>query len=358
MIKVVPPKGWVIPETEAPQSEASESKLNSIPPSAADSGKVTDSNFDFDDIDQLLAKPDEVKSASKAATRTNDGQRPASKQSQPGQQPSIETVSPGKKTKRSQSTETNSDPGANRASSNDPMLPNQQWESDKSKSKKRLVRMLALVLGTLLLGGFIVALTIANRKKPPTPVAEKVEKADDNDAETEANNAESKDAQPTDSQDDIEPEPREADPNSELAKQDSQDPTSNAADPGSDSGTLITQSAPPKLPGTATQLPAPDPTTPDPSTEDPKQSPHLPSPFRNAETETPADVTPEPAKQQGPVGMVAKIENQMGDLAGLLEKSGASLNDLRDVAVEASGQSIVGMPKYVIEKPGAMKPDL
>ena len=56
--------------------------------------------------------------------------------------------------------------------------------------------------------------------------------------------------------------------------------------------------------------------------------------------------------------MVAKIENEMGDLAGLLEKSGASLNDLRDVAFEASGQTIVGIPKYVVEKPGAMKSDL
>jgi len=48
----------------------------------------------------------------------------------------------------------------------------------------------------------------------------------------------------------------------------------------------------------------------------------------------------------------------MGDLAGLLEKSGASLSDLRDAAFEASGQTVVGVPKYVIEKPGIMKTDL
>ena len=347
MIKVVAPKGWVIPESEAP-----ESKPDSLAPNAADSGKVTDSNFDFDDIDHLLAKPDEVKSASKAATRKPqppiDSQGPASKQSQPGQQRSVETVSPGKKTKRSQSTETSSDPAAAAGSSDDPMLPNQQWESDKSKSKKRLVRMLALVLGTIFLGGFIFALTIANRNKPPTPVAEKAVGNDaDNDAQTKADN------------DDIEPGSVEADPNSDPVKQNPPDPASNTVpDPGSEPSTLVTQSAPPKLPGIATQLPTPDPPTVDPITEDPKQSPQLPSPFRNSETETPANVTPEPAKQQGSVGMVAKIENQMGDLAGLLEKSGASLNDLRDVAVEASGQSVVGMPKYVIEKPGAMKPDL
>jgi len=344
MIKVVPPKGWVIPQRESSESKPPQNKeatLNSLPPSAADSGKATDSNFDFEDIDQLLAQPGEVKSASQAS---------ASLQSPPDQQASVETGAPEKKTKRSQVAETSLGSATDSARPVDPMLPNQQWESDESKSKKRLVRTLALVLGTVLLGGFILALTIANRNKPPIPVAEN---AVDDDVD-EVN----KDAQPAESQDDIEPKTVETEAISKQVTQNPPSPTSDT-DPEPDPSTSIAPTAPPQLPGTATQLPTAEPTTADPTKEDPsKQSPQLPSPFRNAETEAPASVSPEPAKQQSAMGMVAKIENQMGDLAGLLEKSGASLSDLRDVAFEASGQTVVGMPKYVIEKPGTMKTDL
>jgi len=70
MIKVVPPKGWVIPPSESSESKPPQNKEatpDSLWPNGADSGKTTDSNFDFEDIDQLLAKPGEVKSASQAS---------------------------------------------------------------------------------------------------------------------------------------------------------------------------------------------------------------------------------------------------------------------------------------------------
>ena len=255
-----------------------------------------------------------------------------------------------------------SDAPATAAQVNDsqPMLPNQNWESEKSKGQKAWLRILAAIFGFLLLSGFIFAMMSSNRTKPPKDVAKKLDET--NNIQPDASDTTGTDSVETTT--DIEPDLKDAEPHLDKTNLDPNPPhdatTESAADLDSnrgDSPTNPTAASPPDLPSKplATQT---EPQTEISTENSQQQAPRFPSPFRNSETETPIAPTPTPTKNQPEVGMVNKIEKQMGDLAGLLEQSGASLNELRDATVEASGNSLAGIPKYVVEKPGQIKPDL
>ena len=371
MIKVAPPKGWV-PPAPAPD----ESKLQT-PVGAPGAAGVTDSNFDFDDIETLLAKPDQIASAKQATSQTSKdsprSKQAASAKTQPPKRTSAQTVAPRQKKRASAKT---SDDGADTAASDSladdsqPMLPNQNWESGKSKSQKTRLRILAAILGLILFSGFIFAMISSFRGRSPKNVSQKQ-------------------SQPADAADDVQPDAPIANdvesvetaldtqPNSnteETIDKANPDPalpndaaTGTLANPESDPDSSLdsdTEGSP--IDSTDASATQPPPDLPvgtfagktEPTTDDrQRQGPFLPSRFRNSENEGP-DVAPDRSSKQPGIGIVNKIEKQMGDLSGLLQESGASLSELRDATVEASGTSLAGIPKYVIEKPGPIKPDL
>lgn len=231
------------------------------------------------------------------------------------------------------------------------MLPDQQWESEKTKRQKRLIGILCSILAALFLAGFILAATNSGKKMtpkdmPPGEKAEsKISEVNEQTGQPSKNTDES-----TDTDTDTQPQLNQQDVDPTLIEDSIQkEPSPTKVE------TEIENSVPD---GTAPKPPLETETEIETTDNPPQQSPLVPSPFRNPTTETPSDVTPEPSKKQNGVGMVAKIDNRIGDLAGLLEKSGASLSDLRDVAFEASKQSFAGIPKYVVEKPNPVKSDL
>ena len=330
MIKVAPPKDWV-----PPASASQDSLENPLP----DSVSGFDSRFDFDDVDHLLAKPDQVTSAhqsSHAPTTHSQGSKFRGSDAVP------ETAVPKQ-----------------RANVSQPLLPNQNWESERSKGNKTWLRILAAVLGLIVLGGFIFAMMSSNRDQPPKNVSKKLE---------EANNVQPNDSDPVTSEtvesgtvtesNSKEPETQAAITDSDSNR--SSDPPTADPDPDPDASATDSPTAlpPPPLPNDHSVGPLAKQETAQPETQDSNPESLLPlSPFRNSETATlsATATTPKSESTQTGVGMVNKIEKQMGDLAGLLEQSGASLNELSDATVKASGTSLAGIPKYVIEKPDPAK---
>ena len=381
MIKVAPPKGWV-PPAPAP----SESKPDALPHSATG---VTDSNFDFDDIDQLLAKPDQIAAAQQPTSRARKNPNPQgiseveSQKVQPPKRAAAPAVAPRVTPQRKKPASAVKTSGNNasdtathgeQANDSQPLLPNQNWESEKSKGQKAWLRILAAILGIILLSGFIFAMMSSNRGQPPKNVSKNLDETGD----VQPSDSDPADTEPVETAADTEPDPTTSDAhfdNANLEPQPSDDTTTDpTVDLSSNPDGSNTASATPQ-PQLTTDLPSgslaettdtqPKPQTSptgsaNSSTEDSQQpAPRLPSPFfRNTETEAPIATKPKPTRKQPGVGIVNKIEKQMGDLAGLLEESGASLSELRDATVEASGTSLAGIPKYVIEKPGPIKPDL
>ena len=343
MVKVAPPKDWAPPQSESISQDSAGTK----------------SKFDFDDIDELLAKPErQVSSWDTASQSSIDAPAPDSLNS-----PNSPKVESSKVQPPAPDPEAAPRWKGDQGQTAQPLLPDKNWESEKSKGQKAWLRIVAAVLGSILLAGFIFAIMTQRAAQPANNVGKKLDEnanqdpnldaslqpGDSNSADTAL--VETETGNETDLKN-SETENSETE-NSETENSETDPPVLPIQQLPSDSNPL-TQKTEPQTDSTQTDSTQTDPTPTEPS----EQASRLPSPFRNSEAEKPLATSRNPTRKQAGVGMVTNIEKQIGDLSGLLEQSGTSLSDLQDATIEAAGDSLAGIPKYVIEKPGSIKSDL
>ena len=432
MIRVTPPAGWTPPEPI--KSDSSDSHSNVDIPVQNSSDPF---NGDFDDIEQILAKPQQPVQGSAA---------PKNRTPQPSEIAPAPTRS--KRRKRSDAQAPTSvatqAAGSEEADDDQPMLPNDQWQSDEAKKRKRWVSTFLVLLSALLLIAAGVVAVIMNLEKPDATIAQ-----NKNDQQVKQNDAgdEKKVV-------DIKNQPDEASPLEAVRKQNDEDEDNlidNDAgqfnDPGqfnhgnpnipgnekinqapkglkrletdlNDADIQMPEPRPgnganvlPNVPNVVPNNPAPIQQDPDNAQANPNQNaipenpgrepngigpvpalpmdplpnangkanenppnpgigisplepPKLPDgpgqllPFRNGNQPAELDLAPEPARKKPGVAQLEKMNSKIGDLASLLEASDTSLTELRDIADQMTGYSPAGLPKYVIDKPDPIKPNL
>ena len=481
MIRVTPPKGWVPPEPIKNSASFESSSQVDIPvPSSSDPF-----GGDFDDIDQILAKPQQPgatsprharqpsadpqktknterraklkqkkqtaaasaqsKTAGTAGAKTAGAKTAGTKtaETKTAETKTAETKTAGSRTAQTRPTPVPPSPPPETDA--DPMLPNDQWQSDETRKRKRLVSVFVFLLGGLMLLGAIGAAVFFNLPKEGPAVAKnddpaQGEQADDdrkkivninhgdepraavlnpNDVE-QFDNAEEQNQvgefvpagqQPEFRQNEnahlignpgaieavevplggeqgaripdenfrpgnmqpIDNQPQGIDGGVQNNNQPpvgveipggANDPTAQApnaignrnprpaippigipgqADPDNDP-----KFPKPKLPGGPSPLEVP------PLPEIGPERGMAPKPGGNA----PAGINIEPAPPKKKVASLDKMDGKIGDLAGLLERNGTSLNELRDIADGFEVNLPAGIPKYNIKKPDEIKPNL
>lgn len=433
MIRVTPPKGWEPPEPIQNSASFESSSQVDIPaPSGSDP-------FDFDDIEQILAKPQQpsgtVAKRPKQTEPTDSKQQKQKRRSQPTAASSeVATPTATQEVARPPSRpETDS-------SDSEPMLPNDDWQSDETKKRKKFVSTMVFLLGSIILIGGVTVAVLLNLPETDPAVAKNdnqknaKEKVDDQKKVVDIKNND-QEASPLEgvgnpqagdienNQLDQQPfnggvEPRVAGPknaNRAAANQEgvqrldfnvgegdgpqipmdnfppgaleapvdnvpgdtpkAGDVEGNPNQPVAEGPNAIgdrnnPQAAlpPPGIPPNDKGNPAPEqfPKPKIPGGLSPLEVPPLPDigsnaaalPFRGGKQPANLNIEPEPPKKKVGLGSLEKIDGKIGDLAGLLERNGTSLTELRDVADGLSADAPAGIPKYVVEKPDEIKPNL
>lgn len=359
MIRVAAPEGWIAPKpAEVSDSQISNSDLFG-------SGSL---GGDFEDIENILAKPQPANpqrpkhtsqpSQPAARAKGNHAASKGSRQSQP-KGPGAPVRKPTKATDQ-------------------PILPNDQWTGEATRKRKRMVLTIVGALGALLIVGAIATAIILNLSKSSNEIASndstKVVGSGDSVNPDKINDSSSN---PGVANGPPENAPQPNDP--ETGQNTSANPLVNQnSDSGPDStvdapinNDLAISSDPPEIP---TIINHPD----DNSETDPANAPTNPlqipdaapttgpptnvqSPFdgieENQDPGSPFKVEPPSAKPTVPTGIVEELENDLGELANLLEDRGSSLSDLKDLAAQINQQPI-GLPKYVVTPVDPLNLDL
>ncbi len=379
MIQVSPPSGWVAPEssTEISASEMSSDEVEN---------RTGNAGADFDDIDHILFKPQpptqhaRQKSKgqpSKLAPLPSEIPLPQQRRVQSSRGP--RRVAGGNDRRIHQSAPVKQAPVKQAPVVDGPVLPNEQWTSDATRRRKRIVTATIGVLGTLLLLGAVGMAIVHNFTKPKTLPVElaNVDSSNGNEPELLDNglleDVELADAVPIANENNDStsntridvgaappvvdgPPPTDANPaaigqNPSIpveAVENTQIDDSAAQD-GSASDVDESSIDDPGETGAAAQV-----------TVEPSEL-EIKSPFAETKRDPDSALTLEPtAKSNRPaeVGMVEALESDLGDLSVLLEASGTSLMEIKDLTAAIRTRQIVGIPKYIIPFPDSARLDL
>ena len=426
MVRVKPPQGWVAPKPKRRDSESlsnSNISANDSDPSAYDpladipQGEVSQDQIplggNFEDLDDILSqtppspsstKPSPQKAKRKKTSTSRQSKTDQAQSERQSSQSKHRTPRPVQSTPpitseisrpKVRQRQTNPIPGDEA-----PVLPNEDWTSDSTRKRKRLVTTIVAVAGSLMLLVGIAAAVVMNLPVTgPAPVAN-----------TEPEKAE-------DPQEDPFPEPK-INPNfiikneEEKGLLDEQDlaanqppierknpfesapppvgrqPMAGQAPPVGDEPAIAGNGRPnnriiPNAPvvreparnhSKLQEVSAPDiddgviqgadqgnknvPVAP------PKLLPQ--SPFAKAQDDgnpdrppnnTPFDVTPKTNRKPTEVGLVETFDSDLGELSTLLRDSGTSITDLRELTASIQTQPIAGLPKYLVTRPEPNKLD-
>ena len=323
MVQVQPPEDWDPGEDVQVDQTAG--------PGDAGAGPLTD----FDDIESVLT-----------------GQQPAQAPvHRPRPKRTAPTAAPRPASPRGQSMAT---PRPSASASQQPMLPDQQWTSTSAQRRKRAITIVATAMGALVIIGALVAAWLVNwsgdddQTLAQKPVQEGDAPAivgDDQNTDTpESSSAENPGQQPMDSdQGLLDQEPLIAAP---IEQQ-------GVTEPG--------ETKPPEIemndngPGFA--APTADNNPPEFGTESEPTDPGLdvvPSAdnsFAGGDNLLPNNLDPVDPDS------VATLQDELGDLASLLESSDTSLRDLEDQASRFGG-NFRRVPKFFVDRPPELEVDL
>lgn len=382
MIKVTPPAGWIAPESETDISASISSD------ELGDSAGVVEG--DFEDIEHILARPQQPTASAQQTprqkTRAPLAAAPHPKvRNQSAQQRRPRSTRPPQQNAQAagsdQRGQSVSAPTNQAPIIDGPVLPNDQWTSDGTRKRKRVVTAIVGVIGTLILLGAVGAAIVFNLTKPPTVPAEQAAANPQfgNDPELVDNDdgmLDDEDLADTgpfaaidnDLEDKTEIDVGMAPPDDgQRPRGDESRPVKHGAQTIADATAVEPRHNQSKL----QELSAPDvgdDSADDPEeSNDPEQDPVAPpklgtnSPFAGTKPNPEVALSVEPsAKLNRPidVGMVEAFESDLGDLSALLEASGTSILDFKDLTASIRTSQIVGIPKYIVSLPDPAKFDL
>ncbi len=166
MIRVAPPAGWVPPKPAQAESFDSSSKVDASVSQSADPFQG-----DFDDIDQILAKPALPGKTASADAKPKTKTRTTPADSAPTPIRSGKQNPPESNSSNVTSAATTQPKSTTEAVVDQPMLPNDAWQSDESKKRKRMFSTLVIFAGALLLIGAGIVATMMNLQKDDPAVA-------------------------------------------------------------------------------------------------------------------------------------------------------------------------------------------
>ena len=359
MIEVTTPEGWVAPVADSDISKSSQlSRPDLDPPALNPSGSIGE----FDDIEDILSGTPTPSVEKNKPTKPKPSQRQPS-QRQPRQRNSSATSTANTNSDRPQqqrqtSARTNATspsqqrtPSDQRSPANQPLLPNEQWTSDETRKRKRLVTTIVGSIGLLILIGAIIAAITSNLSKPDPKVATNdTPVADTPTAETPPNDP--AEIEPTTTQSPETESPATTDLLNDVV---APNPDTNPATPELEIG-----EAPPVLSGIGatppiqTATPTVEPTetaeTPRPNT-----SPQSPVTAQSPANVGPLDINPQTSAATDDIGLVEAFDNDLGDLTGLLESRGTSLLEIKDLTAAIRNRQVVGLPKYIVTQTDPLK---
>ncbi len=331
MIEVQPPPGWEPPvDPTAPAVSV-----------FADADITTSTEVDrlaasFDDIDTVL--------------KSTETQSPVGKRREPTRQAGRAGSTPGNVISGSNSALTKPKPAPSKSlDSSQPMLPNEQWTSPAVQQRKKLLGWIAGITGIcMLLIATIVA--ILNSGKPSdSTVSLKTSPEAEQPTEIEVPAEEPIGIAPADS--------------------DRPDDKSKASGIGTVAPSIPVSDNPTDL-----ALPVAPPTELPLADDELNPTEDLPSPLDDTSVKPPETVseppvipdlvanpkddskpTPTVSPSQLPLNNLESFQSKMGDLFNLLESSGTSVARIQDLANSEQEEQLIGVPKYLIEPPGAEK---
>ncbi|MEM7785492.1 MAG: hypothetical protein AAF623_19250, partial [Planctomycetota bacterium] len=405
MIDVVAPDGWVVPQQQA--SSTSHSSVADAMPG------------DFEDIDDILFnsditpnKPTQDKPVANKApvpSQASPSPRPASNRNPRGKSSKLKPRIPHPDVKSnrrrqpaaSHSTDRKSQNGRQQVAASDPdmaetmpagmaeglasisprvgtrnsprpsqrrtqpadvtpVLPNDQWTSDQTRQKRKLLFVFAALLSSILVIGILITAVVLNSGNAPQ-LAE-VENIEPGEEVVQQNREDDLMGQNPDRP--LTPEKEEAidvfnnnpppiEPDEELPKNEPQPPAGEEPDKDIKIATQLEPET-----DDDEVMPKPQPDQQDPEMQEPEE-PGL-SPFAEIENNPNLDIDIEPNRspENTAPGDSGTVSEKMGDLANLLRRSGTDLFEIKDLTAAIRDQGPIGMPKYVVERPDSARPDL
>jgi hypothetical protein len=331
MIEIKPPADW------EPPTQSSE-KLAVPPP-----GPTSKSGTDFDDIESVLdsqaAQAEAIRKVRQQKTPTASAKQPPSKQKSATTKPTAGTDS-------------------SKATLVQPILPTDQWTAAATKRKRKVVTLIATVVGGLLLITAISLAVLNYVNRDP-----KVASVGTNDSSRSA-----------DSQDQQQPENEK----SENPAADTEGTAAGQADANADADNNPSNQVPvaedrgmtpaePAAPTTADDISDPPAVLPEvdgasdsqvsDGSLDPNEEQQQPQrPINNLPPVSSPIGSSNPARNPArpnltPLSDLEDSQSELGELSALLEQSNSSILEFQDLAAETRDQKMVGLAKYFIEKP-------
>lgn len=328
MVRVVPPADWKLDDETIPAVPVV--KVNH--PQAESAAPASSDFSNFDDIDEVIAnesapaKPKQTAAKKKPAAPVIPAPpKKARKSAKPDGKPPAAVTSP------------------NPATSDTPVLPDQNWTSSETKQRQKLILAVVAGVGILLLTIGGITAIIVNSGKGNT--AQKTLPDNTTDVEDDQSDIESKndssDVNTTNpEQDDTKPTPNDdGDETDQEPKTNDENPTSNGSKIDDNQETPLIDDNPPETnPPTETDTPLVE----KPENQDEDWNDPLANLDGNNKINDPSLASS--------IDSATKISTRVGELNDLLATSGMSLNSIRDVA--DSEQAInLGKSKYFIEPP-------
>ena len=390
MIEVNPPKDWQPPSSES---------IDLGTPLENDKDPSEPVTTSFDDIDHILDSSTHTKAKSgKNAKRKNArGQlagaaaNPASKTERPrtkagsSKQPAARSgsvhnpkakqsskakqnpkASKNPKTQQNSTAKpTNAQPVPKPASSNQPILPTDDWTSQASKQRKRAITIIASVVGAIVLSVGIVAAIFNYSKKPSDNVTNNLT-AEPDDPTTNAESPGIKDpkveSNPSIDTNNLPDTTANSDPPVEI---DSTVPPSIGDAPkivmGEDTlPPVISDVSPPTIAADPPTIDTPSIDQQDPSSVTQKILPVMnPLDGMNRPIQTPLVENPNASSvPKTNLRNLDSLNSNMEDLSDFLSAKGTSIFEIKDLAEANRERRQIGIPKYYIEKPESKKIDV
>ena len=344
MISVTPPDGWVPPESHHSNSQDSMDDIG------ASNASAVDLEGDFDDIDHILSVP-QTSSNSEKSRRQKQKAGSVTNVPRPQKRRSAKTANrsvPDQSSAGSRQRRPATSGSPNQALAVDrPVLPNEQWTSDETRKRKRIVVLVAGVVAMLVLlgtGGTAIVLNMAKSNpgdnSPSIPDEEDpgpaIEQNDD--ATLKEENLENPESVPSSNGE-------SETGNGQLTESPNNDESAASDEP--------TDTDPKEVLNGDTNNPE-LPANPSPPNE-------TKSPFDGKTTDPNLLSSLEPSSNPADpsdVGMVEAFESDLGNLTALLEASGTSLLDFKDLTASIRTQQNVGIPKYIMSFPEPSRLDI
>ncbi len=374
MVPITAPEGWV--DDSQDSIAASQDSIGSM--------------GNFEDIDDILANPAPPSAPTQSRqrpvasprqtrapqTRSGNTVPKSSKLNTPApvqqtrQRKTPQPQAPAQQAPARQTSQPAPDP-----TGSGPIIPNDQWASEDTKRRRRAVMTIAGILGLfLMMGAATVAILVTSKKPNGTPVAQLA----DQNADVELGNEENgvPDEPLIDEPiDDKKPEGvfDDLDENDDRFIKD--DPTDRELIQNDAPKELKKPKVEPQIAKQGRELPMrhrrPQPmaakgqlelvsddfplAADQPNDNQQNQAGGL---FDSIDKgDTVIDVEPN-GKTESDIPILKKPSGNLGDLAALLQDSGTSLNEIKDIASTLRGDRPVGLPKYIVERPQPIRLDI